>query len=300
MPASFAGYTTMQEITRTKCNSIANGTEGRLRDTRDNKWYWVAKLDDGLCWMTQNLDYDGGGSASFGFSSTDRSPSYYNPGIFYYTKPTVTTGGCATTNPAECKGVTSIDVANLSSEWTPTDSLNFIEADAFVGTDRITICSKEANSYIAYNNDLAACKVYYYTAPQLLTHYALGNYYNWYAATNGGGTDSSTSGTSIDSSVCPEGWKLPLGTTSIGSFSSIINDHTSITEPPYFFDSGDIYGGRVQGVGSAGGYWSATVASSGSNGKAYFLRLVGLNDLDPRSNYYGEYYRGNSVRCVAR
>jgi len=30
----------------------------RLKDTRDQKWYWVAKLADGNCWMTQNLALD--------------------------------------------------------------------------------------------------------------------------------------------------------------------------------------------------------------------------------------------------
>ena len=30
----------------------------QLRDNRDNKYYWVAKLADGNCWMTQNLDLD--------------------------------------------------------------------------------------------------------------------------------------------------------------------------------------------------------------------------------------------------
>ena len=28
------------------------------KDTRDNKLYWVTKLKDGNCWMTQNLDFD--------------------------------------------------------------------------------------------------------------------------------------------------------------------------------------------------------------------------------------------------
>ncbi len=48
----------MQEMAAGVCHSAQYETEGRLQDTRDNKVYWVAKLRDGNCWMTQNLDLD--------------------------------------------------------------------------------------------------------------------------------------------------------------------------------------------------------------------------------------------------
>ena len=52
---------TMQEMTPEFCASVTTSSPGntaRLQDTRDNKQYWVAKLADGNCWMTQNLDLD--------------------------------------------------------------------------------------------------------------------------------------------------------------------------------------------------------------------------------------------------
>ena len=57
----FDGITTMQQMTSTICSNAKENDEAILTDTRDNKKYWVTKLKDGNCWMTQNLAYDGGG-----------------------------------------------------------------------------------------------------------------------------------------------------------------------------------------------------------------------------------------------
>ena len=48
----------MQEMTSEVCASTATGVSAQLKDVRDNKYYWVTKLADGKCWMTQNLDLD--------------------------------------------------------------------------------------------------------------------------------------------------------------------------------------------------------------------------------------------------
>ncbi len=57
-PMGFAGKTYMQEMTPSVCNTVDIGTEGRMIDKRDGKIYWVGRMKDGLCWMTQNLDFD--------------------------------------------------------------------------------------------------------------------------------------------------------------------------------------------------------------------------------------------------
>lgn len=54
----FDGITTMQGMTTEICTAAKVGDTERLRDIRDNKYYWVTKLADGNCWMTQNLDFD--------------------------------------------------------------------------------------------------------------------------------------------------------------------------------------------------------------------------------------------------
>ena len=48
----------MQDMTTEICNASTVGQTNRLTDTRDGKLYWVAKLADNQCWMTQNLDFD--------------------------------------------------------------------------------------------------------------------------------------------------------------------------------------------------------------------------------------------------
>ncbi len=52
--------TTMQDMNAKICeNTTEIGTQYQLEDTRDGKKYYVAKLQDGNCWMTQNLAYSG-------------------------------------------------------------------------------------------------------------------------------------------------------------------------------------------------------------------------------------------------
>ena len=52
---------TMQEMTTEFCTSVPSEepyNTAQLQDIRDGKYYWVGKLTDGNCWMTQNLDLD--------------------------------------------------------------------------------------------------------------------------------------------------------------------------------------------------------------------------------------------------
>ena len=55
-PVGIKTIDTMQEMTSEICDATPVGTERQLTDIRDNKVYWVAKLADNHCWMTQNLD----------------------------------------------------------------------------------------------------------------------------------------------------------------------------------------------------------------------------------------------------
>ena len=48
----------MHELTRESCSVAPLNTTQRMTDARDNKKYWVTKLADGNCWMTQNLDLE--------------------------------------------------------------------------------------------------------------------------------------------------------------------------------------------------------------------------------------------------
>ncbi len=69
--------TYMQEMTKNICAAATIGTSSELIDNRDNNAYTVTKLDDGNCWMTQNLRLIG--SKTLNSSSSDVSSSWTLP-----------------------------------------------------------------------------------------------------------------------------------------------------------------------------------------------------------------------------
>ena len=48
----------VQSMQNFSCSSLGSDQQIQLQDSRDGKMYWVGKLPDGNCWMTQNLDLD--------------------------------------------------------------------------------------------------------------------------------------------------------------------------------------------------------------------------------------------------
>ncbi len=105
----------MQDMTSSICDSVEVGTTKQLKDTRDQKYYWVTKIQNSAnknetCWMTQNLDYDGGGTRvtqlaekpwlqTSDFTSSDSSGKYYDPGVQYCPN-----GSCETTSSLSSNG----------------------------------------------------------------------------------------------------------------------------------------------------------------------------------------------------
>ncbi len=83
---------TMQEMTEQICANTKEHKTKQLKDARDGKYYWVTKLKDGNCWMTQNLDYDDPNSLRINtltqWSETglvsNATAAYYDPGDYYY------------------------------------------------------------------------------------------------------------------------------------------------------------------------------------------------------------------------
>ena len=80
----FDGITTMQQMTADICKNAKENDSAQLTDTRDNKKYWVTKLKDGNCWMTQNLAYNGGGTSRgtgcSGWTNDNTVAQYCSPG----------------------------------------------------------------------------------------------------------------------------------------------------------------------------------------------------------------------------
>ena len=167
---------------------------------------------------------------------------------------------------------------------------------------------------------LEQCKNYGYSDCE---HYAAGNYYNWTAAI--ASNDSSTFNdaakyTNATNSICPKGWRLPIGTNagnSIREFGNLLSAQNIIdsttsqsyltngfnevrSTPLYFTRSGTILANNPQENGSVGNYWSSTNIS---NGYASYLTF-NKDNIKTDQGYYGYYYHyryyGRSVRCLAR
>lgn len=285
---TLSGINTMQEMNGAICYNSAENETKQLKDSRDGNLYWVTKLKDGNCWMTQNLDFDIPSTLkasdtdvtsdttisvtkynnSTGVGSWDNDNTQtkqYDPGIMYKTNPTGT-GNCSGS------GITSlINSACATAGWSTS------------GSDK---------------------------------HYTIGNYYSWNAATAGTGNSAgSTQGTKAAGSICPKGWHLPTaGTGSYNtkvSFAYLLRQYgfatadnagnvgttpnSMVDAPMYWLRGGYVYSTNLRSAGSYGYYWSSTV-SSGTI--AYGLSFNTGSNLNP-SNYNSRYL-GFPVRCLAK
>ena len=289
--ADMTSLSTMQEMTPEVCEATEVGTVARLTDARDQKQYWVTKLADGNCWMTQNLDLDLSTSKALTpddsdvssnwtptrstttsiFSNTTNTEQYsWDPGYWVKSDPDGYSNYCGSSS-----GITSFNDADCTSAgWTNVSSMTPMDD----GTTNTVI---SGNTYNA--------------------HYLVGNFYQWNAATAGtGGTITSQEATD---SICPKGWRLPTSKSS-GEYQALMaaynitsntDSTTRITQSPlYFHPSGSVHSGSLRYAGNIGYYWSSTAYSSTND--AYILHFFS-GYVNPSN--YGYRYSGFSVRCLA-
>ena len=263
---TFSGITKMQEMTASICSTASVNDTAFLEDTRDGKKYWVTKLADGNCWMSQNLALDivtsGSGTAmtsNINTSTSDIVASDVHGGVnwggntSYPPESTVTnlsSLGTSSTNTSSYRaeyvlntpttasscggfsGVTGLDkcsdygFVNISGGWVSSGDPNFYRRELYLGTDGST-CTKSANNAVN-PNATGACRIYD-------AHYLVGNYYSWNAAT--AGTGGEIADASANGSICPKNWKLPNGkVTTSGTFTYLLS-HYGISNKP----TGSIY-----------------------------------------------------------
>ena len=190
-------------------------------------------------------------------------------------------------------------VENISADNTNNPSANF---------------KNSANTKPSANNsgamwcttDSSACddQLRYNTANIGSSSYdKYGVYYNWYTATAGNGTYStSTNGTNVAGDICPKGWHLPTGGSGTNTDFYLLNQAINsgstsnpsglMSAPANFLYSGYV-NASVSGRGSDGVYWSSTANSSN---RAYTLSFYPSIVYPGTTDYYK--YEGFSVRCV--
>ena len=310
LPQNFEEIEYMQHMTPEICASANEGDTKKLIDKRDQKKYWVAKLADGNCWMTQNLDLDLNGR-TLTPADSDVSANWTFGG--WYMHAWYTSAVYDANNNAYAQGWDLGEFVKTSPTTVtdcgdiPTDITTNLSAcpDQFTDVSNMSPISKAVNEGRLPTDNVSVQDDTYDA------HYLVGNYYSWAAATADSGNDISSSGDATDS-ICPANWRLPLGRSTYnetpGSFYYLLNQYgltrypTSgnnniATSPLYFVRSGriNVQGGSFDGVGANGYYWS-----SWASGSSYATALTIYSSMVYPS-YSGDYdrSRGRSVRCVA-
>ena len=279
------------------CAASSENDTKRLIDKRDGKYYWVAKLADGNCWMTQNLDLDlsvvgtltptdSDVSSNWNFSSaggnwytsadqgseSNTAIQAWDLGEYVKASPTATTScGDIATDLSACPS----QFTQITSSMAP-----YIEAvnEGELPTDNVAV---SGNNYDA--------------------HYLVGNYYSWPAATAESGNDVEGSNIANDS-ICPANWHLTDSgdryrglLRQYGLTDSPTSGNNNIsTSPLYFVRSGYIAGDGLVDAGNRGSYFTARAYSNIRN--AFILSFYD-SVVWPAIN--GIRSSGYSVRCVA-
>ena len=321
----------MQDMNSSICDAVTpNDNPGydeiQLVDDRDNKIYWVAKLKDGHCWMTQNLDLDLGSGITLDSNTTDLNDGSltgaYN--LNYSYDPNT---GIISWTPAK---TTKVYGQSIGDNWTLNSNTAYsmdVGNWYWDGDDSTPSCN-----YLNTTCDHFSQTLYNTTG----IHGSVGNYYNWSAAIASDDSSSLNTDTYNDiasnpqNSICPKGWRLPTiagnsdtngqdngydmpgSKSEFGRLNYLYNNNKSsgtnadmdlINNPLWFVRAGILYSSNnsLQNSGSTAYYYSSTVLN-GSN--TYFMYFKS-NEI--RVNHDGQYFEnwggrssGKSIRCIAR
>ena len=279
----------MQGMTPEICGSVTVIDDAyRALDIRDNKLYFITKLQDGKCWMTENLDFNFTQGVAISNTDTDlNSKTSWTP-----TRSTITAVNYSTGGITGFSGTNTAPISVDGGDW--YSDLEW--------TDQ---CSK-----------IYTCSHFNDTVPTSLDdekhHGHVGTFYNWAAAIaeNNANTDYlNTNFNMAPDSVCPKGWKLP---SMVGEFTPKIDstqefaymnsfydlknntDRGTFGAPVYLIRFGKAY--YEFNFAENGYYWSNTAFYSVSSYYAHIDSVGGPTGNTVRSD------KGNAqpVRCIAR
>ena len=307
---AFDGITTMQEMTSTICANAEENETTRLTDTRDGKQYWVAKLKDGNCWMTQNLDLGLSINQPLTPENSDVISTWYPP------RTTEDSAAIGSNSPDEFY---SWDLGDFILS-TPTAinscgaNSSIIDLSYCVDVGFVPIGNMVAMDSINKSGSVVVGNTYD-------AHYTVGNYYQWNTVT-AGSSEGQLSNEQADfiapSSICPKGWKLPISNslTANGSFGYLLSQYglaSTITgigvdaqnydialAPLYFVRGGYVYYNSsspmraVINAGIGGYYWSSVAGHT--RGGSYNLDFS--TGVIP--SMHGGAVDGTTIRCIAR
>ena len=276
-----------------------------LVDSRDNKPYYVAKLADNNCWMTENLDYDIVAGETLTAETTDLGyatdkDKNGEPGVYQWTPNLSTYKNVSTWNNTRA-GASGIDASEIgdfiSQSYDPGDYCWNGDIKSMV------------NGYTFPNDNVVKCEKHK-SVDNSDPHYHVGNYYSFTAAVaqNDSSNRQENDG-SFSTSICPAGWQLPeySGNKSyknlIDHSDPSITTNTSAKPPfgniylaPYYFAYIGLWRGDTSyGLGINAHYRTNSITNAQLSGYFQFANNV----LSPQ-NRNGYRCDGFAVRCVAR
>jgi len=226
-----ADITYMQEVTPEICTntpeaSTIGNNQYQLKDSRDQKTYWVAKLKDGNCWMTQNLDLD---IPANGLSSTD-------------------TDIVNDWNSSSAYGPVATQTSIVKPEGASDVVLSYDPGNVF--------CNNGVCNPNPANGDKTSANG---------GHDAYGNYYTWVAATAGTGGEV-TSGAASGSICPKGWQLPVQDETIHKAFTNLlsgISKGSDLIVAPYYYTYSGYYGGNsLPFAGTGGGYPTANTADT--------------------------------------
>lgn len=292
----YHGYYRIQDMSHAICEKVEDiGAGLQVIDIRDDKVYWIAKLADNNCWMTQNLDLDIiAGSTNLTSNNTDLSIDenvYTANNTIYALKGTEDNYGYAYEN-----GIAT---------WIPERST--------IAYDQLSSATWTNSNITPYSYDrLESNGDLSHPDNNVIDGHGLsGNYYNYTAAIASNNSNVNIRYVDHINSICPSGWQLPshnnnnfgqlladyhiiASNTSSGYIENVSSVNSMGAVPLYFIRGGYVDNGSLSYSGSYGNYWSKT---SLNDDYAFLLNFYN-SGIRPRYNMHR--YYGFPLRCLAR
>ena len=280
--------------------SMVEDTQYQLKDQRDEKDYFIAKLKDGKIWMTQNLDLNLDSNRTYLHADTDLG--WGNDATTISWKPVRST--------IDATNVTDGTIPNWTND---KDTPYSVDPGHYYWTD--TYYESSGAYYLdnQFGNPIKWKKNEAFSGNGKHGH--VGNYYNWPAAiatndiSNYSQNTYSSPSASPQNSICPAGWKLPsitnydnnaTGNNDFWNLAYYYNDKKINTDtglvasPIYFVRGGYVHSSNLNNPHYNAYYWSNT---SESSNYAYLLGFQSNN-----AAYTASYMRSYacSIRCIVR
>ena len=298
-------YYKMQDMNTTICSSAnitGEASQMEAVDIRDNKLYWITKMADGKCWMTENLDLDliSDPQAEGYVALTSENTNLTIYGSHGYDNIVVSgesNGYSCSNNSPTCE--------NGIVTWLP-------ERATIQPSDLSSTTWKNSNT-----NPYSYDRGNYEPDGYKNGHGKSGNYYNWTAAIASNNSSSYIGGVAANS-ICPKGWRLP--NSKAYEFSKLFyaygvtKDSTNgngyatggynklIGSPLYFVKSSFLNSGTITSRTNNGYYWYSSAHDSGYSFLLNFNNNVINTAIYSGHDGYGIYYNrysGMSIRCLA-